>query len=310
MDEAPNNYMNIIDDQDLYSSTIPWANEFDFGEEVDLSKIFDMTQEDHVNTTIISELPNVVPKEKQPMTTTNISSNSSSDKNSLRITYPIILDDDDDYSLSYIYSMGSKNVSMLKEDGGTSTNVINQENPKTFIPVPIVMERQGETKNDMILQQTLPKIPILEKFEREASLTSKFCIDQPLRTSTDSWKEEENHKTNDMSHILTLEKLESHFIKSKLMVGQENGILSSLDNEFPQSTRIGQNSSESMFNIPQNFNEYTQGYGYSNEAITSKSLNSRKENEDGSPGQLQSNSWNTQDSHFNTTTKWLWGPFH
>ncbi|KAG5632901.1 hypothetical protein H5410_004618 [Solanum commersonii] len=41
-----------------------------------------------------------------------------------------------------------------------------------------------------------------------------------------------------MSHILTLEKLESHFIKSKLMVGQENGILSSLDNEFPQSTSI------------------------------------------------------------------------
>ncbi|KAH0728704.1 hypothetical protein KY284_004569 [Solanum tuberosum] len=131
------------------------------------------------------------------------------------------------------------------------------------------------------------------------------------------------------------------------MVGQENGILSSLDNEFPQSTSIsnggpisghligqaqdtnhlgkkqsiqtiikdhigmvGQNSSESMFNIPQNFNEYMQGYGYSNEAITSKSLNSRKENEDGAPGQLQSNSWNTQDSHFNTTTNSLWGPFH
>uniref|UniRef100_M1DQ22 Serine-threonine protein kinase, plant-type n=1 Tax=Solanum tuberosum TaxID=4113 RepID=M1DQ22_SOLTU len=38
-----------------------------------------------------------------------------------------------------------------------------------------------------------------------------------------------------------------------------------------------------MFNIPQKFNEYTQGYGYSNEAFTSRSLSSRKENEDGAP---------------------------
>ncbi|KAH0730482.1 hypothetical protein KY289_001670 [Solanum tuberosum] len=188
-----------------------------------------MTQEDDVNTTIISELPNVVPEGQQLMTTTNISRNTSTNKNFSRISYPITIDDDDDYSLSYIYSMGSKNVSMLKEDGGTSTNVINQENPKTFIPMPIVMDKQGEITNDMIFQQTLPKIPNLEKVEREASLKSKFLIDQPLRTSTDSWKEEESHN---MSHILTLEELESHFIKSKLMVGQENGILSSLDNEF------------------------------------------------------------------------------
>ena len=224
MDEASKSYMDNIDHQDLYSSSIPWANEYDIGEEVELSKIFDMTQEHHVDTTIISQLPNVVFEEKQPMTTTNTSSNSSSDKNSSRITYPIILDDDDDYSLSYIYSLGLKNVSMLQEDGGTSTNVINQENP--------------ETTNYMIFQQPLPKIPILEKFEREASLKSMFIIDQPLRTSMDSWKEEENHKTKDMSHILTLEKLESHFIKSKLIVGQENGILCSLDNEFPQSIRF------------------------------------------------------------------------
>ncbi|KAH0781890.1 hypothetical protein KY290_001488 [Solanum tuberosum] len=212
MDEAPNNYVNIIDEQDLFLSTIPWANEFDFGEEAELTKLFDMTQEDYMNTTIISELPNVVPEEQQPMTTTNIFSNSSTDKNFSRIAYPITIDDYDDYSLSDIYSMGSKNVSMLKEDGGTSTNAINQENPKTFIPMPIVMEKQGETTNDTILQQPLPKIPTLEKFEREASLKSKFISDKPLRTSTDSWKEEENHKTNDMSHILTLEKLESHFI--------------------------------------------------------------------------------------------------
>ncbi|TMW90272.1 hypothetical protein EJD97_015981, partial [Solanum chilense] len=130
MDEAPKSYMDNIDHRDLYSLTIPWANEFDFGEEVELSKIFDMTQEHHVDTTIISQLPNVVPDEKQPMTTTNTSCNSSSDKNSSWITYPIILDDDDDYSLSYIYSMGLKNVSMLQEDGGTSsTNAINKENP-------------------------------------------------------------------------------------------------------------------------------------------------------------------------------------
>ncbi|KAG5632897.1 hypothetical protein H5410_004614 [Solanum commersonii] len=192
MDKAPNNYMNIIDEQDLFSCTISWAKEFDFDEEAELTKIFVMTQEDYMNTTIISELPNVVPEEQQPMTTTNISSNSSTDKNFSRIAYPITIDDDDDYSLS--------------------TNVINQENPKTFIPMPIVMEKQGETTNDMILQQPLPKIQILEKFEREVSLKSNIIIDQPLRTSTDSWKEEENHKTNEMSHILTLEKLESHFI--------------------------------------------------------------------------------------------------
>ena len=73
--------------------------------------------------------------------------------------------------------------------------------------MPIVMEKQDETKNDIILQQPLPKIPILEKFKRETSLKSKFIIDQSLRTSIDSWKEGENHKTNYMSHILTLEKL-------------------------------------------------------------------------------------------------------
>ena len=117
--------MDNIDHQDLYSSSIPWANEYDIGEEVELSKIFDMTQEHHVDTTIISQLPNVVPEEQQPMTTTNISSNSSSDKNSSRRTYPIILDENDNYSLSYIYSMRLKNVSMLQEDGGTSTYAIN-----------------------------------------------------------------------------------------------------------------------------------------------------------------------------------------
>ena len=84
---------------------IPWDNEFDFGEEAELSNIFDMTQEHHVDTTIISQLPNVVPEEQQTMTTTNISSNSTSNKNSSRIIYPIILDDNDDYSLSYIYSV-------------------------------------------------------------------------------------------------------------------------------------------------------------------------------------------------------------
>ncbi|KAG5632896.1 hypothetical protein H5410_004613 [Solanum commersonii] len=40
------------------------------------------------------------------------------------------------------------------------------------------------------------------------------------------------------------------------------------------SQRIGQSSSKSIFNIPQNFNQYTQGYY------------GRKENEDGAPGQL------------------------
>ncbi|WMV15330.1 hypothetical protein MTR67_008715 [Solanum verrucosum] len=252
MDKSPSSYMDSDNQDYLDSSTLPWANKFDFGEEVDLSKIFDMPQEQHLNTNIIpstSELPNVV-----PTNTTNISSHSSTDKNSSRITYPITLDDDDDYSLSYIYSMGLKN---------------QEINPKTFIPIPIVMEKQGETTNDMILQQPLPKIPILDKFERESSLKLKFTTNQP----TDSWKEQENNKTNDMilqrpmSHILTLEKLESHLIKSKLMVGQENGISSggygvssSLDNEFPQNTRIGQNSSESIFNIPQNFDEYTRGF--------------------------------------------------
>ena len=83
---------------------------------------------------------------------------------------------------------------MFQEDGGASTNAINQENTKTFIPMPVVMENQGETTNDMILQQPLPEILILEKFEREASLKSKFIIYQPLRTSIDSLKEGENHR--------------------------------------------------------------------------------------------------------------------
>uniref|UniRef100_M1ANQ9 Uncharacterized protein n=1 Tax=Solanum tuberosum TaxID=4113 RepID=M1ANQ9_SOLTU len=250
MDKSPNSYLDSDNQDYLYSSTIPWANKFDFGEEVELSKIFDMPKEQHLNTNIIpstSELPNVV-----PTNTTNISSHSPMDKNSSRITYPITLDDNDDYSLSYIYSMGLK----------------NEENPKTFIPIPIVMEKQGETTNDMILQQPLPKIPILEKLERESSLKSNYTTNQPLRIiSIDSWKEQENDKTNDMilqrpmSHILTLEKLESHLIKSK----------------------VGQNSSESNFNRPQIFNEYTQRYGYSNETITLRSLNSENGNNDGAP---------------------------
>ena len=104
----------------------------------------------------------------------------------------------------------------------------NEENPKNFIPIPIVMEKQGDqTTNDMILQQPLPKIPIMERLERESSLKSKFTTNHPMRTSTDSCKEQEKNKTNDMSHILTLEKLKSHLIKSKLMVGQENGTSSS-----------------------------------------------------------------------------------
>ena len=38
MDEASKSYMDNIDHRDLCSSTIPWANEFDIGEEVELSK--------------------------------------------------------------------------------------------------------------------------------------------------------------------------------------------------------------------------------------------------------------------------------
>lgn len=338
MDEAPNNYTDIYN-QSHYSSTIPWANKFNFDEEADLSKIFEFDEETdlskiffsqeqpipntsignsspkhHQNFDNVSVLPNVVPKEQQPMTTTNISSYSSTDKNSSRITYPVTtLDDDDDYSLSYMYSMGLNNVSMLQKEGETGNmnsinDGINIENPKTFIPMPIVMEKQGDTSNisrrrddeeipksnGMLLQQPLPKIPILEKLEREASLKSKFIIDQSLmRTSIESWKGQENPKAKDphmpnsqrdfmkptchsnfgifmnhpgehenpktngmilqrpMSHILTLEKLESHFMKSKLMVDKKNeifkqpiigsggyGILSSLDNEFPQKTRF------------------------------------------------------------------------
>lgn len=58
--------------------------------------------------------------------------------------------------------------------------------------------------------------------KRESSLKSKFKTNQPIRT--DSCKEHENNKTNNVSHILTPEKLKSHLIKFKLMVGQENGI--------------------------------------------------------------------------------------
>lgn len=54
----------------------------------------------------------------------------------------------------------------------------------------------------------------------------------------------------------------------------------------------------------ENFNQYTQGNVYSNQE---RSLNSRKENEDGAPDELESSwgqSWKTQD-----TTNWPWGPF-
>uniref|UniRef100_M1CES5 Uncharacterized protein n=1 Tax=Solanum tuberosum TaxID=4113 RepID=M1CES5_SOLTU len=150
-----------------------------------------------MNTNIIpsTSIQNSEDISELPMTTTNISGYSSTDKNSSKITYPITVDD---YSLSYIYFMG--------------------------------------------------------------------CKDN------------------------TSEKLQNHSIKSKLMVGQQNGILSSLDSEFPQNTRIRQNSSKAIFNTPHNFNEHSQGYGYSNEAITLRSLKSRKENEDEAPAQLQSSS--------------------
>ncbi|WMV15329.1 hypothetical protein MTR67_008714 [Solanum verrucosum] len=142
MDEFPNNYIDI-DNQNLYSSTIPWDNEFDFGEEAGLSKIFDLTQAQPMNTNVIpsTSIQNSEDISELAMTTTNISGYSSTDKNSSKITYPITVDE---YSLSYIYFMG--------------------------------------------------------------------CKDN------------------------TSEKLQNHSIKSKLMVEQQNGILSSLDNEFPQNT--------------------------------------------------------------------------
>ncbi|KAG5621889.1 hypothetical protein H5410_007107 [Solanum commersonii] len=106
MDEVPNNYIDI-DNQDLYSSTIPWDNEFDFGEEAGLSKIFDLTQEHPMNTNIIpsTSIQNSQDISELAMTTTNISGYSSTDKNSSKITYPITVDD---YSLSYIYFMACK----------------------------------------------------------------------------------------------------------------------------------------------------------------------------------------------------------
>lgn len=154
-----------------------------------------MPQKQHMNTTIIPstsvensslnhhqnfedvlELFNIFPKEQQPLTTANIPSYSS------------VLDEDEYYSLSYIYSKGVNNVSILQVEGGTSKNSfsdgINQENPKTVIPPPIVMKKQDNNMinisrrtdqenpktNDMILEQLLPKILILEKLERELYL--------------------------------------------------------------------------------------------------------------------------------------------
>uniref|UniRef100_M1ANR0 non-specific serine/threonine protein kinase n=1 Tax=Solanum tuberosum TaxID=4113 RepID=M1ANR0_SOLTU len=136
-----------------------------------------------MNTNIIpsTSIQNSEDISELPMTTTNISGYSSTDKNSSKITYPITVDD---YSLSYIYFMG--------------------------------------------------------------------CKDN------------------------TSEKLQNHSIKSKLMVGQQNGILSSLDSEFPQNTRIRQNSSEAIFNTPHNFNEHTQGYFFEHCKVNTTGYMDRK----------------------------------
>lgn len=44
--------------------------------------------------------------------------------------------------------MGLNNISKMKEEGGTSKNNtsdgINQESPKIFIPMPIVLEKQSD----------------------------------------------------------------------------------------------------------------------------------------------------------------------
>ncbi|MCD7461568.1 hypothetical protein HAX54_046485 [Datura stramonium] len=226
MDGAPNVDMKS-DNQDLYSSTIPRG--FDFDEGVDLLTICNFLQENSMNNNIIpstsiendspkphkkfeniSELPSGILKEEQPMTTTNISSSSSTKKNSSRITFQITLDEDDDYSLSYIFSEGVKHISMLQEEGETrkinTSEGRNQENPKinNIFHMPISKEKQDvitniSSRREQENHRINDMIPVLEKLERESSMKSEFTFDHTLDILTSMWNEKNNPKANDPS---------------------------------------------------------------------------------------------------------------
>ncbi|MCD9645435.1 hypothetical protein HAX54_034319 [Datura stramonium] len=216
-------------------------------------------------------------------------------------------------------------------------------------------EEENPRAHEMILQQSMPKIPILKKLENESFTIPNFTVDHPLGISPSTWNEQENYKTNNplMSEISCLErdfmkptdlpsfgiqrenskinvminKQESDFMKPKLFKYHPYGSSTSRrlgEQEDPKTN--GLLFQQRMSNIPtleklenylvkpklkasQGNETFMQGVcpwkSYVNQAITLKSLNSGKRNEDGAYCQLQSSwvqSWNAQDTHFNITT--------
>nr|XP_009798999.1 PREDICTED: uncharacterized protein LOC104245130 [Nicotiana sylvestris] len=178
-----------------FSSTMPMDNLFEFTEDIDMSELFDLLEyQPPTNNTPSSLMENVVPNHQNP-----IEIGAPSDhQNTLEVQ--------DDYSLSYICSMGTKNVALLQEKGGEITNNgdgIEQENPRTndLIPnqstpnVPILDEQENPSTNAMILQQPMPRTRFLE--EQENPSTNAMILQQPM-PSTPILEEQESSKTTDL----------------------------------------------------------------------------------------------------------------
>ncbi|OIT33460.1 hypothetical protein A4A49_17069 [Nicotiana attenuata] len=176
-------------------------NLFDFTEDVDMSELFDLLEYQPPATNNIpgSLIENAVPNHQNPIEI----GGPSDHQNTLEVQ--------DDYSLSYICSMGTKNVALLQEEGGEIINNgdgIEQENPKTndlttnqpMPKTPILEEHENPRTNDLITNQPMPKIPTLE--EQENPRTNAMILQQP------------------MPRIPSLEELENDFIASRME--QEN----------------------------------------------------------------------------------------
>ncbi|OIT04315.1 hypothetical protein A4A49_05454 [Nicotiana attenuata] len=178
-----------------FSSTMPMDNLFDFTEDVDMSVLFDLLEyQPPTNNTPSSLMENVVPNHQNPIEIGGPSDN----QNTLEVQ--------DDYSLSYIFSMGTKNVALLQEEGGEITSNgdgIEQENPKTndlttnqpMPKTPILVEQENPRTNDLMTNQPMPKTPILE--EHGNPRTNDLITNQPM-PKTPILEEHGNPRTNDL----------------------------------------------------------------------------------------------------------------
>nr|XP_033512304.1 uncharacterized protein LOC117276990 isoform X2 [Nicotiana tomentosiformis] len=178
-----------------FSSTVPLDNLFDFAEDIDMSELFDLLEyQPPTNNIANSLMENAFPNHQNP-----IEIGAPSD-------HPNTLEEQDDYSLSYIFSMGTKNVSLLQEEGGEITSNGDgkeQENPKTNELItsqpmpkePILKEQENPKTNAMILQQPMPRTPILE--EQQNPKTNDLITNQPMPKEP-ILEEQENPKTNDL----------------------------------------------------------------------------------------------------------------